>query len=230
MASYSSAIPYIKKAEGGLSRAVTDSASKNPSPYVYNGVTGWHTNRGITWSTFKGLAPSVGYAVNQDNFIKMPDSIWLGIYKTGYWNDMKGDLYDSQAIANAVVDFAWASGGGGSRKSLIKFLKQKGIVANDSASISKGFNSLVKKEGEAKVFSDLIDHRKNYFISLNQPANEEGWLKRMDTLKKEGLSILNLQANVAIQGVKKNIIPITIAFVGFAGLIVVILTVIKDKK
>lgn len=232
MAKYESAIPYIQKAEGGLSRATTDNASKDPSPYTYNGVTGWHTNRGITWSTFKNLATAVPYSITQDNFIKMPDSIWLGIYKKGYWDDMKGDLYNSQAIANAVVDFAWASGGGGSRKSLAKFLAPKGITAKDSTSIANGFNELIKKEGESKVFSDLIDHRKNFFISLNQPANQKGWLSRMDTLKKEGLAILDTQAanlTAIAKFTKKNWIPITVTVIGLTGLLTVIL-MLSEKR
>ena len=112
MASYESAIPYIQKAEGGLSRATTDTASKSPSPFEHNGKTGWHTNRGITWDTFKGLSNKAGYAVNKDNFIFMPDNIWLKIYRVGFWDAARGVLYTSQPIANAVVDWAWASGTG----------------------------------------------------------------------------------------------------------------------
>jgi lysozyme family protein len=206
MATYESAIPYIQKAEGGLSRATTDTASGNPSPYVYKGVTGWHTNRGIIWPTFKTMAPRVGYEINQENFINMPDKIWLGIYKVGFWDDMKGDLYKSQPVANAIVDFAWASGGGGARRSLIKYLATKGIKANDSTSIANAFNTLVEKEGENKVFNDLIDERKRFFKSLNQPANEKGWLNRMETLRKQGLSLIVS----GVTTIKKNPIPTAI--------------------
>lgn len=225
MASYESAIPYIQKAEGGLSKATTDTASLNPSPYVYKGVKGWHTNRGITWGTFKMLAPKVGYVVSQENFINMPDNVWLGIYKTGYWNDMKGDLYNSQAIANAVVDFAWASGGGGARKSLSKYLLSKGITASDSTSIANGFNILVQKEGEEKIFSELIEHRKKFFKSLNQPANEKGWLSRMETLRQEGLSLVNKGATATFDAIKKK--PLITAII-VTGMVLALILIVKQ--
>ena len=79
MANLSLAIPYIQKWEGGLSRATTDTASKNPSPYEHNGKTGWHTNKGITWGTFTDLALKLGIAISPFNFLQMPDFIWRKI-------------------------------------------------------------------------------------------------------------------------------------------------------
>jgi len=219
MATYEGAIPYIKKAEGGLSRATTDKASKKPSPYIYKGVKGWHTNKGITWTTFQSLAPKAGFEVNEYNFMTMPDNVWLGIYKVGFWQPIKGDLYTSQAIANTVVDWAWAGGTGGAENALIKYLSTKGIKADGYESIAKGFNELTKKDGESKAFNDLIDERKRWFKSLNQPANEKGWLSRMETLRKQGSAILGKvyeQTVVAKEAVKKNpykVIALTVAIV-----------------
>lgn len=51
MEKYKHIIPHILKWEGGLSNHKNDSASKNPCPVTYNGVSGYHTNRGITWNT-----------------------------------------------------------------------------------------------------------------------------------------------------------------------------------
>jgi lysozyme family protein len=190
MADFNSAIPYIQKSEGGLSRATTDTASSFPSPYTYNGKTGWHTNRGVTYRTFKSLASTLGYEDNFNNFIKMPDDIWLKIYKNGYWNPVLGDKYNSQPIANAIVDSAFMSGVGGTKKVLGRFLGQKGISANDYPSFVKGMNDIVNKEGEKKVFNDFIDYRKIYLKGLNQPKNEKGWFNRMEALRKDGLSLL----------------------------------------
>lgn len=227
-AKYENAIPYIKKSEGGLSRALTDSASKNPSPYVYNGLTGWHTNKGVTYATFKSMSPVVGYQNNSTNFLTMPDSIWLGIYKEGYWKPMRCELYDSQAMANAVVDFAWASGVGGATNALIKYLKSKGIAANGVITISQGLNNLVKKDGESKAFNDLIDYRKQFFKNLNQPANEAGWLSRMEQLRKQGLSILSETLATASESIKKK--PIESAAIGLAITALIILLYISIKK
>ena len=183
-------ISYLQKSEGGLSRSTKDTASKYPSPYVYNGQSGWHTNKGITYQTFESSASGAGYSVTADNFLKMPNEIWGKILKMYYWDPMYCNLYESQAIANAVVDFAWASGTGGSKKALIKYLGKKGIKVDGAVSIAKAFNNLAKKDGELQVFNDLIDERKRFFKSLNQPANEKGWLNRMETLRKEGAILL----------------------------------------
>jgi lysozyme family protein len=183
-------ISYLQKSEGGLSRSTKDTASKYPSPYVYNGQSGWHTNKGITYQTFESSASGAGYSVTADNFLKMPNDIWGKILKMYYWDPMYCNLYESQAIANAVVDFAWASGTGGSKKALIKYLGKKGIKVDGAVSIAKAFNNLAKKDGELQVFNDLIDERKRFFKSLNQPANEKGWLNRMETLRKEGAILL----------------------------------------
>lgn len=220
MAKYDSAIPYIQKAEGGLSRATTDSASKYPSPYVHNGLTGWHTNRGITYQTFEALSKDGGYTNNQENFIKMPDSIWLKIYRTGFWDAMKGDKYNSQAIANAVVDFAWASGTGGATKSLIKFLAKKGIKADGVNSIVEGFNKLTEK-GDKQIFNELIDHRKDFFNSLGEKSNPggaytDGWMARMEKMRTEGLKLVSEGAEY----VKRNWLPTTLIVTGTAAILI----------
>jgi len=227
-AKYDNVIPYIKKAEGGLSRALTDSASKNPAPWAYNGKTGWHTNKGVQYLTFKDMASVVGYENNAANFFTMPDNIWIGIFKEGYWKPMKCDLYDSQAIANTVVDFAWASGVGGARKLLIDYLKSKGIFADGSITISQGLNSLVKKDGEAKAFNDLIDYRKQSFKNLNQPANLPGWLSRMEQLRKQGLSVLSETFTAASESIKKK--PLESAAIALAITATIILLYISIKK
>lgn len=208
MAKFDNAIPYIKKAEGGLSRAITDSASKNPAPFTYNGKTGWHTNKGITYETFKYMASKVGYAANADNFFKMPDSIWLGIYKKGYWDEVKGDLYNSQALANAIVDYAWAFGVGGARTRISKYLLDKYKVSTKNfTEIANAFNTLTK-ESDKQVFNDFIEHRKNAFKALKQPANEKGWINRMDTLSRDSLKLLYDNASETVakvtDEVKKN--------------------------
>ena len=190
MADLQTAIPYIRKAEGGLSRTVTDTASKNPAPWSYKGQTGWHTNKGITYTTFSTLAAELGYDNTADNFFTMPDSIWLKIYKNGYWDKMKADLINSEAIAVAIVDYAWGFGAAGATNRLKAWLKSTyNIVTPTITDIVNSLNTLTQN-GDTDVFNKLIIHRKAAFAALNQPANESGWLKRMDDLKNFGSSLL----------------------------------------
>lgn len=189
MANLQKAIPYIRKAEGGLSRATTDTASKNPAPFPYQGKTGWHTNKGITWTTFSSLAPKLGYQATADNFFVMPDPIWEKIYRHGYWNPMNADKINSEAIAVAIVDYAWAFGVGGATTRLKRWVKTAYGV--DASNMTDVVNVINKQQNESETFDKLIVHRKAAFTALNQPANEKGWQSRMDELKKFGSSLLS---------------------------------------
>jgi len=191
MANYKNIVPFIKKAEGGLSRKTSDSASSRPSPWVYNGVSGWHTNKGVTYSTFVSLAPKLGYEPSAANFFSMPDDIWGKIYKQGYWDQFSLDNMKSQAIADLLADSAWGSGVGGTLKMLKPYLKEKGYVVSTPAEAVAAINKLASGPNEKKIFEELVGVRKSFFISLNQPNNINGWLNRLADLKELGLAELS---------------------------------------
>jgi len=226
MADISSIIGLTKVEEGGLSRAKTDTASSYPSPYVHNGVTGWHTNRGVTYRTFESLAPKLGYVNNAANFINMPDSIWLKIAKNGYWDVVNLDAMKSQAIANLFFSWQWGAGYGW-RNRIKRYLATKNI--NWSISNLKGLpaiiNGLVEKEGEKKILDELIEQYKQFYISLNQPANIKGWLNRAERLKDYAYTLLGK----GIEEVKKK--PLISILITAATVISVyaLITTLKKK-
>ncbi len=182
MADYRNIISFIKSKEGGLSSATTDTASRNPSP-CGNGSNGkpYHTNKGVTWSTFSSNASSLGYSSSCSNFLNMPDDIWGKIYKQGYWNPMKGDDVKNQAIANTFVEMAWGSGVGGATSFLKQFFKTSynKSFANISEIVNY-VNDLDKKGQTPELFEKLYDFRANKYKALNQPKNLKGWLNRLD--------------------------------------------------
>ena len=113
MVDYKNLVGFIRKSEGGLSGDNQDLASSNPSPCGKDSKgRPYHTNKGIIWSTFKGLASKGGYEASCDNFIKMTDSVWLKVYKVGFWDAIQGDRIQNQAIANTFVEMVWSSGMG----------------------------------------------------------------------------------------------------------------------
>jgi hypothetical protein len=211
MADISSIIGLTKKEEGGLSKAKTDTASKYPSPYEYNGSYGWHTNRGVTYESFKSLAPKLGYVDNRENFINMPDSIWLKIAKKGYWDVVNLDAMKSQALANLFFSWQWGAGYGW-RNRVKRYLATKNI--DWSISNLKGLpaiiNGLVDKEGEKKILDELIEQYKQFYISLNQPANLKGWLNRAERLKEYAYTLLGKGIEEAK---KKPLVTIVITMV-----------------
>jgi lysozyme family protein len=190
VASVSNIRPFLLAEEGGLSRKTSDKASANPAPWVYNGLTGWHTNKGVTYTTFSSLAAKLGYANTADNFFKMPDSIWDKIFKNDYWNAWYLDQLNSQAIADLLADFSFNSGPGGSFNSIQKYLDTKGIhVANRMQAVA-ALNKIALLN-EQTIFLELIAHREAFYRSLSDfSLNGKGWLSRLGKLKAFGLETI----------------------------------------
>jgi lysozyme family protein len=193
-------IPHVLKWEGGLSRNPADSASKNPAPCAYNGKTGYHTNKGVTYTTFTSLAKSLNYDPTCENFFIMPEDIFLKIFKTGYWNGFKLDEYKSQKIANVIVSWAWASGAYGAYKQLKKFFEKQYNVKlvgtyNENINTIKDLFNKETEIDETAVYNKLIEAYRNFYISLNQPTFIKGWLNRLTDLDT---------FNIAFEVVKKN--------------------------
>src|ERR1700690_3252638 len=103
MADYTKIIPLILEVEGGLSKSKADAASADPVP----DGSGYHTNKGITWTTFKQAAPACGFIASPELFYSMPEYVWNAIFKNLYWDKISGDKINSQAIADTLVDWAW---------------------------------------------------------------------------------------------------------------------------
>src|ERR1700689_3959171 len=98
MADSSVIVPFIQRAEGGLYNNPNDPASRNPCPYPNpaDGTTGWHTNKGVTWTTW--VETFGGSADSGNSFFAMNDQDWLAIFKPQYWDAVLGDQINSQRI------------------------------------------------------------------------------------------------------------------------------------
>jgi hypothetical protein len=165
--------------EGGLSRAKTDNAKDYPSSCVHNGYNDWHTNRGITYKTFVSFSKNLGYQPTCDNFINMPDDIWMKIAKKGFWDNLNLDSLKSDGIAIQLFSFHWGAGYRWFPK-LDDYLTSKGISWNQKAStMADSVNKLIDKQGEKQTIDDLDEIQQKYYISLNQPANTKGWINRI---------------------------------------------------
>jgi lysozyme family protein len=209
MAVYTKIVSFIKTKEGGLSSATTDTASNNPSN-CGNGSNGkpYHTNKGIQWSTFKGLSSKLGYSATCDNFIKMPDDIWGKIYKDGYWNPIQGDRIQNQAIANTFVEMAWGSGVGSNTSSrgaigyLKNFFKSKYNKSFDNITQIVDYVNELDNNGQTpELFEKLYDFRKSLYTSFNQPSNLKGWVNRLDAfylLNKPYATSTKTKASIAV--------------------------------
>jgi lysozyme family protein len=173
---------FTKIKEGGLSRAKTDTAHKYPAPcsYTYKGVTAsdWHTNKGITWPTFKEIAPKVGVPPTCERFFQMSDEDWKKIFNE-IWRRAGGYEIENTALANLVFQMRWGSGPDTAIKLLGKWLQEYADIKKpaNSAAVALSINSIANTPQRARdLFDFLWLKRKNFLISLNQPANINGWL------------------------------------------------------
>lgn len=177
-------VEFIKKWEGGLSRAKSDTASQYPAPWEYNGQKGWHTNMGITYKTFTSLAKKIGYAVSAENFFNMSGDLWMKILLEGYMKPYPlHKIKHLPRIQAVIITWAWGSGLGGSERRLAGFQREvMGIVDGDITKdeIIENFKRYVTKVNERKWFHLLCDRRAEDFMKMSTfAANGKGWLRRL---------------------------------------------------
>ena len=204
MADYRQITGWIKKWEGGLSKSKSDYASKFPVP----DGSGYHTNEGVTWKTFETLAPKLSYSATPQLFYAMPDDVWGKIFKYGFWDVTRGDEIKSQAIAETLADWAWASGSG------IAILQLQGLLflqtqlaairaqaLAEKRSLSQLLSAQLHKVGvtsyamdnktlstlnsaDEKTFHETFSYYKqDWYLSLpGQQANYAGWKNRLGDL------------------------------------------------
>ncbi|MCC7514430.1 MAG: hypothetical protein IT212_07040 [Bacteroidia bacterium] len=205
MADYRLLIPKIKKYEGGLSKAKTDSASKYPVP----DGSGYHTNKGITWQTFKNSATKIGYTATPSLFYEMPDQIWTAILKNLYWDAIQGDKINSQAVAEMLADAIWA--GAYNAKYAVKAIQillnkngfnltVDGIVGPNTVN---AINKFATGNNEKLVLDAAYTGRKLHFEKLGGP-NLQGWLNRLNSLYGSVQEYLKKIVSAASEVIKKK--------------------------
>jgi len=160
---------FLNKWEGGLSRDPKDSASSYPNPLKYDGVYGWHTNKGITyktWESYKGKNAKKA-------FFEMSEEDVLEIFKKGYWDKVQGDKIKSQAVANALVSWAWGSGAYGAIKQIQRLL---GCTADGI--IGKNTLKAINSEDEKELFDKMIKARESFFRYITNERNARNQAQR----------------------------------------------------
>ena len=177
--------PFIKKTEGGLSRDTTDSASVHPCPYSHFGESGWHTNRGWTWSLW-----SQYYGVTPDSateWYTMTDASWDVMFTKVFWNKILGDEINSQRIANMIGDWFFNSG----NYAEIDTQKILDVVFGDHLTVDGCFGSqtinAINTANEAEFYADITQKRKDFYqdIVTNNPSQAkylDGWNNRVNNL------------------------------------------------
>jgi lysozyme family protein len=175
MADHRQIVPFFIKWEGGLSNDKSDSASSNTCPVLIDGVGGYHTNKGVTYTAWCGV---FGTRQNE-RFVEMNEHDWGLIFKSKYWDAVKGDDINSQAIANVLLSWAWGSG---ARTAVKQIQRVVGVTVDGS--IGPQTLGAINADDEVQLFDECIKARESFFryISNKNPKNKrflKGWLNRL---------------------------------------------------
>lgn len=201
MADFSKYIQFLAKVEGGMSADPRDTnPAKNPSSYVMQ--TGQfkgykvHTNRGITFNTFRANASKIGLKPTTDAFINLTYQQSYMFYKKLFWDTKVLDNIISQGVAEQICE-AFVGGLVGGNK----FIKDLQITLKDlrypvkytgkfdSQTINNLNNALKKTDTEKFMIRELTRKRLAYLKSLsNYNVYGNGWSTRLANTETRGLT------------------------------------------
>lgn len=169
---------YVKHnavAEGGKSSNPKDTAAQ----YVQFGQV--HTNRGVTWNTYKDTAIKLGLNPNYNSFLNLTkDGAVKFIYQ--FYLDNAKDLPDQTGIA--VTECAWASGGGRATTNLINAVNSFG----KNVKTRKAAGMAAKTIDDKKLAMAVNAEQKKFYeyLAKENPAQYgtfiKGWKDRADRL------------------------------------------------
>ena len=169
---------YVKhnaSSEGGKSSNPKDTAAQ----YVKPGEV--HTNRGVTWNTYRSIASKLGLNPDYNSFLNLTkDEAVKFIYQ--YYLDNAKDLPDKTGIA--VTESAWASGGSRGTTNLINAVNSFGKNVKSRKAAAMAAKTIDDKKLAIAV---NLEQKKFYeFLAKDDPAQYstflKGWKDRADRL------------------------------------------------
>lgn len=181
-------IEYVKHVlqwEGGVSRNPNDTASK----CVQAGQI--HTNKGVTYCTFKDRAGAIGISpVTYDRFLNLTDEDGAK-FLYSFYNQVNASKF-SDSIALALTEASWGSGTDRAYKHLYDALKNLGQTATSKAEAIEKSKLLPEKV----LFDEYTKVRRQYLDFLTKSPKyasfKNGWNNRLksfyDTFNPDNIS------------------------------------------
>lgn len=169
-------VSHVLGFEGKTSKDPRDSASKC-APFA----GAYHTNKGITYCTFKTFAKSCNISpVTYDRFLKLTDQDVSAFLYNIYYKDMQG-RYIKDPIAFSLIEIAYGSGQATAARTLQKALNAIGIKTRITGRMDMETINQMRKAGIKTLFNSLWQTRLNYLKTLSVwETYKNGWTKRID--------------------------------------------------
>jgi len=168
-------IKHVLNFEGGLSKDPQDSAAKCNTAGLY------HTNKGITFCTFKANAIKLGILpVTYERFLQLTEEEAAKfLYK--FYQIAKGEKLPNK-LAIALTEAAWGSGNSRAYKHLRDAINKLGYpVSTDTAAINKA--AVLDPELLLKEYQKQRAAYLTYLTSLDKYKKyKKGWFNRLNAL------------------------------------------------
>ncbi|MBK9983855.1 MAG: hypothetical protein IPP15_16050 [Saprospiraceae bacterium] len=152
---------------------------------------GRETNRGVTINTWNAAAAKFGWTPGVEGLKQLTQDQWVTIAKTYYWDGMRLDSVDNQAIADAIFHITWGSGPGVAATIVQLALNDIGVTVGIDRPGGKLYRGVIGPETRAGIaranparLLEAIQKRHYAFLdALTQPGTQwnvfrEGLLKR----------------------------------------------------
>ena len=172
MANIKEVVPFILSWEGGLSDDPDDK--------------GGPTNKGVTLSNFRAF---YGENATIDDLKNITDDQWIHIFRTGYWDKIKGDNINDQSVANILIDWAYNSGPGTAAKGVqqIVGVSQDGIMGP----ITLG---AINDSEPQELFKKLHKRREEFYLGIVERDHSQGkflkgWMRRINSIGYNSLKL-----------------------------------------
>jgi lysozyme family protein len=179
----SSYIKNIIDFEGGLSKDPRDNAAKTGKT-----SDGYHTNRGITYATYKDLARKVlGINPSEKHFKSLKPEEAVKFVE--HYGTSKGlDKLQDPALASLLHSFNWGSGNAMDKKTERVIEKTLGVDISfvNGKLTDESVDKLNNAESSLRnqLFDNLIAERKDFYKNLDDySVYGKGWNRRLDSLK-----------------------------------------------
>ena len=163
---------HLLSEEGGKSSSLNDTASKcAPSPGKI------HTNKGVTYCTFKTLANSLGVTpVTYERFLNLTDED-VAKFVYSYYTSVDGAKFND-SLALAMTEAGWMSGPTRAYQHLYDALKELGTTVSGK----KEAQQEAQKFSDSLLFDEYIKQRRKYLLMLMSTPKysmNKGWITRL---------------------------------------------------
>ncbi len=189
MANYKRAYEFCKFWEGGKSKDKDDAIAAKGIPKELNG---YHTNKGLTWGTYKDNARAVyNVAPTPDHFLKLTDADIEALLVRVFWNPIRGNEIESEQVAAAILDWKFNSGDYAILH-LQKALNKLGANLVEDKMFGLRTLAAINAADPEKLFKEINSRRKEFYRIVCDPKRGgkvhpkmlQGLLNRVDALEK----------------------------------------------